>query len=146
MTANLSISYNDTIVFHFDTNTFFNQVMNDLKAYPQMAGYKNTTDPCPDYFNVREVEAFDKECGVLYKEYFWRDMCCIRRSLFRKLLLRETLSILVGEDDSGKRLGVHFSVQTQMCLARDGRSEVLGRNWWDYDASGGASEARYSLS
>lgn len=73
MATNLTIAYNYTTVFHFDTNTLFNQVMDDPTWYTQTAGYKNTTDNCKEYYNNEEADAFDERCGIPYKEYLWRN-------------------------------------------------------------------------
>jgi len=64
MAANLTIMYDDTTVFHFDTNTLFNQVIDDPKSFKQTAGYKDTADRCQEYYKVKEAKAFDKKCGI----------------------------------------------------------------------------------
>jgi len=73
MAANLTIMYDDTTVFYFDTNTLFNQVIDDPKSFKQTAGYKDTADRCQEYYKVKEAKAFDKKCGISYKEYLWHD-------------------------------------------------------------------------
>ncbi|KAH9885061.1 carbohydrate esterase family 16 protein [Xylariomycetidae sp. FL2044] len=59
-------------VWVYDSETSFNQVMDDPTVYPETAGLKNTTDYCVEYENgTPEEDTFIESCGVPVNEYFW---------------------------------------------------------------------------
>lgn len=49
MANNLSKTCHDTTVFQFDTHSFFNQVIDQPRSFPETALYKNTTEYCAMY-------------------------------------------------------------------------------------------------
>lgn len=49
LATNLATTHKDTTVFYFDTNTLFNQVLDDPKRFPETSGYKNVTNYCVAY-------------------------------------------------------------------------------------------------
>ena len=72
LATNLSVTYNDTTVFHFDANAIFSQVLDDPSSYPQTALYRNTTGYCAAYQNGTPAPyTFNATCGVPVNEYFW---------------------------------------------------------------------------
>ncbi|KAI1435427.1 hypothetical protein GGR50DRAFT_694123 [Xylaria sp. CBS 124048] len=63
---------NDTNVWVYDSNTVFNQILDDPTSFPQTAGLKNTTDYCAAYQNgTPSPDTLDPSCGVPVNEYFW---------------------------------------------------------------------------
>ena len=69
---NASASKTRISVNVFDAYTLFNEVLDNPKAFPQTAGYVNTTDYCPAYENgTSALTTFDPSCVAPLDAYFW---------------------------------------------------------------------------
>ena len=72
LAASFQYTYRDTTVFQFNAHRVFNQVLSNPAAYPQTAGYKNTTAYCDAYANGTPAwDSFNATCGVPVNQYFW---------------------------------------------------------------------------
>lgn len=72
--SNFSSTYPDTMVFQFDTNNFFNKVIDKPRSFPETALYKNTTKHCLKYAGGTKRKGFtDPSCGPPMREFLWRD-------------------------------------------------------------------------
>ncbi|KAF8852714.1 hypothetical protein BDZ45DRAFT_599510 [Acephala macrosclerotiorum] len=64
--------FDGTNVWLFDTNTLFNQALDDPKMFPQTSGILNTTTPCGKYASgTPTTDYYDPECGIPVNQYFW---------------------------------------------------------------------------
>ncbi|MCJ1407171.1 hypothetical protein MMC19_001241 [Ptychographa xylographoides] len=62
----------DTTIFSFDTNAIFSAVLESPAAFPETAGYKNTTGYCAAYANGTPMNnTFYPNCTYPVNEYFW---------------------------------------------------------------------------
>ncbi|CAK7231591.1 hypothetical protein SBRCBS47491_007985 [Sporothrix bragantina] len=73
LAAGLKAEHGDKVnVWVVDTQIPFNAVLDNVAAYPQTAGLKNTTAFCDAYGNGNlKPDTFIKSCGVPVNEYFW---------------------------------------------------------------------------
>jgi phospholipase/lecithinase/hemolysin len=72
LVSNLTTAHKDATAFVFDTNTLFNQVLDDPQRFPETALYLNTTNYCVEYENGTPTEDyFNATCGIPVNEYFW---------------------------------------------------------------------------
>lgn len=69
---NLTTTYKDATTTVFDTNTLFNQVLNNPSSNALTAPYKDTTDYCTAYMNGTPTPyTDDASCKFPVDEYFW---------------------------------------------------------------------------
>jgi phospholipase/lecithinase/hemolysin len=72
LVSNLTTAHKDVTAFVIDTNTLFNQVLDDPQRFVETALYLNTTDYCVGYENGTPTEDyFNATCGIPVNEYFW---------------------------------------------------------------------------
>ena len=72
MAADLTRSYSDVTTFVFDTNSIFNQVLDNPCWYPETCPYQNTTDYCFYYENgTASWYTFYQKCSIPVDHYFW---------------------------------------------------------------------------
>ena len=65
-------SYSDATVFLFDTNTLFNQLMQDQCSMVETCPLKDTRTYCRKYLNEKiDPYRFDAECEYPLDKYFW---------------------------------------------------------------------------
>ncbi|CAI4213431.1 unnamed protein product [Parascedosporium putredinis] len=63
---------NDANVWVYDSYKSFGDVLDDVAAYPQTAGYKDTTTFCEAYQNgTPEWDTLDESCTYPVDQYFW---------------------------------------------------------------------------
>lgn len=72
LASNLTTAHADATTFVFDTNTLFNEVLDDPQRFPETALYRNTTTYCAAYANGTPTEDyFNATCGIPVNQYFW---------------------------------------------------------------------------
>ncbi|KAF2036682.1 hypothetical protein EK21DRAFT_95917 [Setomelanomma holmii] len=72
MTTNFKKGHAGVETFVFDTNALFTKVIQNPKAYPQTAGYKNVTGFCDAYENGTPTwYTKDPNCTYAVNEYLW---------------------------------------------------------------------------
>ncbi|KAG8529545.1 uncharacterized protein KY384_006182 [Bacidia gigantensis] len=64
-------------ILEFDAFDFFNRGLDDPTVYQQTSHIKITDDRCAAYDEewkrAVEIDAFDEDCGIALKDYFWWD-------------------------------------------------------------------------
>lgn len=66
--------YPETSVFLFDTYALFNRILDKPQDFEQTQHLGNLEDQCDKYVKKLESqEMYERECGVPYDQYFWRD-------------------------------------------------------------------------
>jgi len=75
LNRNFTTTYPDASAWTFDANKLMNMALDKPGTWPQTAGLKNVTESCDAYTYSKEprLDDFEKECGVRYDEYAWKD-------------------------------------------------------------------------
>ena len=72
LAADFTSTYPDAILFEFQTNQVFSNILGDPARYPQSSIIKNVTLDCPAYTEILPmIDYFNASCGVPLREYFW---------------------------------------------------------------------------
>ncbi|KAL9132735.1 MAG: hypothetical protein Q9175_006092, partial [Cornicularia normoerica] len=72
--ANLGSTHPETSIFLFDTYDLFDKVLDAPETFEQTRHLGNLKDQCDKYVEeLASQETYEKECGLPYDQYFWRD-------------------------------------------------------------------------
>ncbi|CZR68815.1 uncharacterized protein PAC_18715 [Phialocephala subalpina] len=65
-------TFEGTNVWLFDTNTLFNQALDNPTSFAQTSGILNTTTPCGNYASgTPTTDYYDPVCDIPVNQYFW---------------------------------------------------------------------------
>ncbi|KAF9893694.1 hypothetical protein FE257_009862 [Aspergillus nanangensis] len=87
-------SYADVTVFHYDTHSLFNQVIEDPAQFEWTADYKTVTESCAAYEDGSAIGRTKYDaCDYAVNEYMWRDKFHVTWPI-HKLLAEELAGVL----------------------------------------------------
>ena len=75
---NFTSAYDEVVMFFFDTNLLFQQVIKDPSTYPETKGLTNVSGYCPAYAKygstqVASPTSTGEGCAGTFEQYLWRD-------------------------------------------------------------------------